>query len=261
MTLFYKTQKGEDCDPLHRTLFHLSSSPRSLSPHYDLRQHLICCVAVIFSFACLVLLSIVLITEMSRAAFAARVADQVLRFHVIANSDSPEDQALKLEVRDALVAYMAQFNDSFDNAQEAAAFAADHCRELQQIAQTVIDQAGHPYTAQASVTTCHFPNKTYGDLTFPAGNYQALRVEIGQAKGQNWWCVLYPLLCFTEEGMVTVPEESQELLQGALSQKDYERLTADADNFCSALDNNDTASASRTQIRFRILDWLSSLFS
>ena len=193
----------------------------SLSP---LRTHLLCCGAIFFSFACLTLLGITVITEMSRASLAQRVADQVLRFHVIANSDSPEDQALKLEVRDTLISYMAHHRTAFDNADEAADFAAEHCHELTQIAQDVIDRAGYPYTASATVTTCPFPEKTYGHLTFPAGDYQALRVELGQAQGQNWWCVLYPLLCFTEEGMITVPEESQEILQETLSKTDYRRL-------------------------------------
>ena len=189
-----------------------------------LRTHLLLCGAIIFSFACLTLLGITVITEMSRAALAKRVADQVLRFHVIANSDSEEDQALKLEVRDALITYMADHRTAFDNADEAAAFAAAHCQELAQVAQSVIYQAGFSYTASASVTTCPFPEKTYGDLTFPSGEYQALRVELGQAQGQNWWCVLYPLLCFTEEGVVTVPEDSQEILQESLSTGDYRRL-------------------------------------
>ena len=189
-----------------------------------LRTHLLFCGAIIFSFVCLTLLGITVITEMSRAALAKRVADQVLRFHVIANSDSEEDQALKLDVRDALISYMADHRTTFDNADEAAAFAASHCQELSQIAQSVIHQAGFSYTASTAVTTCPFPEKTYGDLTFPAGEYQALRVELGQAQGQNWWCVLYPLLCFTEEGVVTVPEESQEILQKNLSERDYHRL-------------------------------------
>ena len=189
-----------------------------------LRTHLLLCGAIIFSFACLTLLGITVITEMSRAALAERVADQVLRFHVIANSDSEEDQALKLDVRDALISYMADHRTAFDNADEAAAFAAEHCEELSQVAQSVIHQAGFSYTASASVATCPFPEKTYGDLTFPAGDYQALRVELGQAQGQNWWCVLYPLLCFTEEGAVTVPEKSQEILQENLSANDYHRL-------------------------------------
>ncbi len=232
-----------------------SPSLSMTSPDQPLRRHLLCCAAIVFSFACLILFGIILITEATRAAFASRVADQVLRFHVIANSDSDEDQALKLQVRDALISYMAQFHDSFDSADEAVAFAGAHCQELQQVAQTVIDRAGYPYRATASVTTCSFPEKTYGDLTFPAGDYQALRVELGQARGQNWWCVLYPLLCFTEEGMVTVPEESQEILQNALSEEDYDLLCSDDDSATSS--PNQTHSP---QIRFWIWEWLTHLF-
>ena len=220
----------------------------SLTP---LRAHLLCCTAIVFSFTCLVLFGTTLITEISRAFFASRVADQVLRFHVIANSDNPEDQVLKLEVRDALISYMADHRTAFDSADEAAAFAADHCDELTQLAQTVIDQAGFSYTASASVTTCPFPEKTYGDLTFPAGDYQALRVELGQAQGQNWWCVLYPLLCFTEEGMVAVPEESQEILQENLSKTDYRHLYSQP-----YPENSATGS-----FRFWFWDWIQSVFS
>ena len=227
--------------------FSLPQFSLSLTP---LRAHLLQCVAIIFSFACMALLGITLVTEMSRAALASRVADQVLRFHVIANSDSPEDQALKLEVRDALISYMADHRTAFDSADEAAAFAADHCDELTQLAQIVIDQAGFSYTASASVTVCPFPEKTYGDLTFPAGDYQALRVELGQAQGQNWWCVLYPLLCFTEEGMVAVPEESQTLLQTSLSPNDYAQLQS-SQGKCS-----DTI-----EVRFWVWDWLRKLLS
>jgi len=218
MKLFSKIKSWHSC-----TLSPSLPSPSLLSQSL-LRTHLLFCAAVVLSFTCLTLLGVTMITEMSRAALAERIADQVLRFHVIANSDSPEDQALKLEVRDALISYMADHRTSFDNADEATAFATAHCEDLTHIAQSVIDQSGFPYSATASVTTCPFPKKTYGDLTFPAGDYRALRVELGQAEGQNWWCVLYPLLCFTEEGMVTVPEESQAILQESLSTSDYHRL-------------------------------------
>ena len=233
--------------------FTLPQLPSFLTP---LRTHLLCCVTIIFSFACLVLLGITMITEMSRAALASRVADQVLRFHVIANSDSSEDQALKLEVRDALISYMADHRTAFDSADEAAAFAADHCHELTQLAQAIIDQAGFSYTASASVTVCPFPEKTYGDLTFPAGDYQALRVELGQAQGQNWWCVLYPLLCFTEEGMVAVPEESQEILQENLSQADYRHLCSQPHPTASHPVNSATFT-----FRFWFLEWIQSALS
>ncbi len=186
----------------------------------------------------------VLVSNILQARYVERIADQVLRFHVIANSDSTADQELKLAVRDALVAYMAKNGDSFENADEAAAFASSHCSELTEIAAAVIRQAGQNYPVSASVTWCSFPDKTYGNLTFPAGRYRALQVKIGAADGQNWWCVLYPLLCFTDEGTVSVPEQSQEKLQEALDEEDYERLE----------------NAGRPRLRFKFLEWLEELF-
>lgn len=191
---------------------------------------------------CLLFFFSVIWENYSRMCYAKRLAEEVLRFHVIANSDSEEDQALKLAVRDALIAYMASYSSSFTDADAAARFAAAHCEELEEIAASVIEEAGYRYPVQASVGPCRFPDKTYDGLSFPAGVYNALRVEIGQAQGQNWWCVLYPPLCFTEEGSASVPQSSREQLKECLSDEDYERLQS--------------ADPGRPQIRLRLLDWI-----
>lgn len=177
------------------------------------------------SALCLCVAMGILLLRWRQAQFVSRLADAVLRFHVIANSDSQEDQALKLEVRDALISYMASHADTFQSAEDAANYAAAHTEELEQVANAVLLANEASYTASASLCLCEFPDKQYGDLTFPAGTYQALRIELGEAKGQNWWCVLYPLLCYTKEGLVSVPEESETLLQDALSPEDYGELT------------------------------------
>lgn len=191
---------------------------------------------------CLFFFFSVLWENYSRMCYARRLAENVLRFHVIANSDSDEDQALKLRVRDALVSYMAACGDSFDDAEDASAYAAAHLNELEAVAAAVVRACGYTYPVKAGVGACAFPDKTYDGLTFPAGVYEALRVEIGQAEGQNWWCVLYPPLCFTEEGSAAVPEDSREQLKEALGEEDYARLEQSAPG--------------RPQIRFRLLDWL-----
>lgn len=196
----------------------------------------------VLAAVCLLFFFSVVWENYSRMCYARRLAEEVLRFHVIANSDSKEDQALKLAVRDALISYMASYGSSFTDADAAARFAAAHCDELEQIAASVIEEAGYFYPVEASVGPCRFPDKTYDDLCFPAGVYNALRVEIGQAQGQNWWCVLYPPLCFTEEGSATVPETSREQLKECLSDEDYERLKS--------------SDPSRPQIRLRLFDWL-----
>ena len=212
----------------------------------DLKQNLWLRAGILsgaaLSAVCLFFFIWILWENISQMRFASRLADEVLRFHVIANSDSREDQALKLEVRDALIAYMAPYGDSFSDAQEAAAFAAAHCDELRQVAAVVVEAAGCSYPVRAYVTCCDFPDKIYDGLTFPAGVYEALRVEIGQAQGQNWWCVLYPPLCFTEEGSASVPDDSREQLRAQLSEEDYARL--------------EEAEPGRPQVRFRLLDWL-----
>ena len=229
---------------LHVSPFHVSRFHASFF-HADrgrLRAGMI--AGALAAVLCTAALIGVLVSNMLQARYVERIADQVLRFHVIANSDNTADQELKLAVRDALVAYMAENGDSFANADEAAAFAAAHCDELAEVAAAVIRQAGQDYPVSASVTWCSFPDKTYGNLTFPAGSYRALQVKIGEAAGQNWWCVLYPLLCFTDEGTVSVPEDSQERLQEALGEEDYERLE----------------NAGRPQLRFKLLEWLEELF-
>ena len=200
------------------------------------------------------------------------IADEVFRFHVLANSDSDEDQRVKLEVRDAVIAYMksemmsdsrmaghveqtalnsgkdlAQ-TDSFhrvgfnvsdmteaqesekvygSSAQATKKWAQMHLQELIQVADDVLDYEGMDYKADAQVTECYFPEKTYGDLTFPQGKYEALRITLGKAAGHNWWCVLYPNLCFLDETCAVVSDDGKEELKGVLTDNEYHLLTDD----------------------------------
>ena len=104
-----------------------------------------------------------------------------------------------------------------------------HTDELEKLAASVIAEAGQDYPVSAAVTTCYFPEKTYGDVTFPAGNYEALRIEIGAAKGHNWWCVLYPNLCFLDATNAVVPEEGKKELKSVLTEEEYSQVTAQSD--------------------------------
>lgn len=117
--------------------------------------------------------------------------DGILRLHVIANSDSEADQAVKLLVRDAILACM----EPGDSAEEAEAFVRDHGAELLQAAEDVLRERGFSYSAQLMLGDYEFPDRTYGDTLYPAGTYRALRVVLGEGAGQNWWCVLFPPLC------------------------------------------------------------------
>lgn len=157
------------------------------------------------------------------------LAQEVLRFHILANSDSEQDQALKIKVRDEVLAYLEQtMPDDMDRA-ETKEWMRRHVEELKDVSQAVVDAEGYDYPVNAAVTTCWFPDRTYGEVTFPAGNYEALRIEIGAAKGHNWWCVLYPNLCFLDAANAVVPEEGKQKLQNVLSEEEYSQITSTSD--------------------------------
>ena len=153
------------------------------------------------------------------------LAEEVFRFHVLANSDSKEDQALKMKVKETVIAYMKASIPESESVTMTKHWASTHTEEIEEISEQVIQEEGYDYTVKARVTTCDFPDKTYGDITFPAGEYEALRVEIGQAKGQNWWCVLYPNLCFIDSVHAVVPEKGKKELKNVLEEDTYEMVT------------------------------------
>lgn len=123
------------------------------------------------------------------------VRERVVRLHVLANSDSGEDQALKLKVRDAILAASADWQDTAHTADEALALAQERLPTLQAVAQEVVAAEGYAYPVQVEVCRAYFTTRQYETVTLPAGTYDAVRVIIGEGKGQNWWCVMYPPLC------------------------------------------------------------------
>ena len=149
-------------------------------------------------FMGLVLILLAVIGFFQSAAPAKAVlasSDGVLRLHVIAASDSERDQSAKLAVRDAILPLFAEA----ESYEDARAFLLSHGGELQRTAEAVLDARGLDYGVQLSLGTETFPDRTYGDLLFPAGDYDALCVRLGAAAGHNWWCVLFPPLCIVSE--------------------------------------------------------------
>lgn len=129
----------------------------------------------------------------------------IVRLHVLANSDTVEDQALKLKVRDAVIEYMEK-QDDLNSAGEARKYLSENLNRLEKIAEGVIASEGYDYSARANLGVRYIPEKAYGGITFPAGNYEALNITIGRGEGENWWCVLFPPLCLLEEGTATDDE-------------------------------------------------------
>lgn len=163
-------------------------------------------------------------------AVSSDISDSVFRLHVIANSDSQEDQNLKYKVRDALLEYMNTLCSSEFSKEEAMNIAQNHIDDFSNIAQDIVTQNGYDYPINVSIGKYNFPTKEYGDVSLPAGNYDALRVEIGSASGHNWWCVMFPPLCFVDVSSGVVPESSKELLQDGMSEEEYDLLTKSSDN-------------------------------
>lgn len=152
------------------------------------------------------------------------IAGEILRFHVIANSDSKEDQALKLKVRDAVVEYMKDLLEGAEDLEETKGRVAERLAGIEELAMRIVEKEQAGYPVHAELTECYFPRKSYGDCTFPAGRYEALRICIGKAEGKNWWCVLFPNLCFVDSIHAVVPEEQKKELKNVLTEEEYESL-------------------------------------
>lgn len=159
-----------------------------------------------------------------RQKLQEKVAENIIRFHVIANSDSSEDQDLKYRVKDALINTLYPYFEGIDNIDDARAVLEDKLPLIKDVASQVIKDNGYAYPVSVSFTTCYFPMKIYGDYTFPPGNYEALQVRIGNAQGKNWWCVIFPPLCFVDETYSIVSEDSEKKLNYLLTDEELELL-------------------------------------
>lgn len=153
------------------------------------------------------------------------LSDNVFRLHVIANSDSKEDQDLKYKVRDKLIEYMKSITSNIENKEEVINIAYNNIENFQKIAEQVIKENGFNYPVKIEIGNFSFPTKTYGDISLPSGFYDALKVEIGNASGQNWWCVMFPPLCFVDVTSGVVPESSKENLETNLGQEEYDIIS------------------------------------
>ncbi|MCF0148048.1 MAG: stage II sporulation protein R [Clostridium sp.] len=126
------------------------------------------------------------------------IADKIIRFHVIANSNTEEDQSLKLKVRDKVIEFVANNLRESKSLDESRQFIIDNKSTMEDIAKAIINENGYSYNVTSTLSKENFPDKIYGDVVFPQGEYEAYRILIGDAKGENWWCVMFPPLCFVD---------------------------------------------------------------
>ena len=192
---------------------------------YNNLIYIICSDKVKYAFIIAFLLFIYI--GISAISYADSVSDNissgVFRLHVIANSDSEEDQKLKYIVRDAILDKMNTKYKSVSTKEELVSML--NLEEIRNIAkQTIIDE-GYSYDVSVEIGNFAFPTKTYGDISLPSGLYDALRVKIGQAEGKNWWCVMFPPLCFVDVSSGIVPEDSKNILKNSMGSEEYELIS------------------------------------
>ncbi|MBU3197166.1 stage II sporulation protein R [Clostridium algidicarnis] len=151
------------------------------------------------------------------------IKDKMIRFHVIANSDSIEDQDIKLKVRDKVLEYIYPKLEGASEIDKSREILKENDKEIKDIALKVLQENNYDYKVESTLSNEMFPVKSYGDITLPQGEYEAYRIILGDGKGQNWWCVMFPPLCFVDitKGEVS-SEDTEEIMKKNLSEKEYD---------------------------------------
>lgn len=191
---------------------------------------------LLFFMVLITLFSIVIVIVGSRknvvrAEVQKDIAKNIIRFHVRANSDSEYDQQLKLKVKDAIVNFMQPLLANSSSIDESRQILQENLDAIITKAKEVLQQEGADNEVTAYFETSYFPMKSYGDMTFPPGEYEAFRIDIGEASGKNWWCVLYPPLCFVEATHGVLPEESKNTLKNVLTEEEYNMVSGKPTQF------------------------------
>ncbi len=168
------------------------------------------------------------------------ISSSVVRLHVVANSDSTDDQNLKLKVRDDITSYLEPVLKNAYDINDTKEIIRDNLRDIEKEAEKSIKKYGYEYNVTADFNKFDFPTKVYENTKFPKGKYDALKIVIGDGEGQNWWCVLYPQLCFDISMAGVLSEESDTKLKNVLTDDEYNIVTSKDINF-----------------KFKIVEWFS----
>jgi len=161
----------------------------------------------------------------AKAKIQEGIASEIIRFHVIANSDLDYDQAVKMKVKDAVITALRPKMNTEGDITEARKEILANMNYIQQVAKQTLKENGFKYDVNVSLGKEQFPIKVYGDITLPAGLYEALCIRIGKAEGHNWWCIVFPTLCYVNETYSYVPDASKGKLKHVLTDEEYEEIT------------------------------------
>ena len=176
--------------------------------------------------------------------FSDDYKDNLIRFHVLANSDSDEDQALKLKVRDEVISYLQPKLKDSESIKESEQIILKEENNLMDICKKTIKENGYDYDVNINLGYSKFPTKQYSSVVLPAGEYKALKIVIGKGQGRNWWCVMFPPLCFVDISSGVVPDESKELMEDNLSDEEFALISNKSD--------------SEIQFKFKLLEFFNN---
>lgn len=184
-------------------------------------------------------------------ASSTAIPDEAIRLRILAHSDQPEDQWIKRQVRDRLLTYMDEEATSMDDIETAREVIKQRLPEIHGIVSQMVDKQGYDYDVEVDFGQVPFPTKRYGDQIYPAGDYEAVRISLGSGTGANWWCVLFPPLCFVDMSHAdAVPEDT-----GQTAGESEAEQQSDNDQLASQDGQDDEA---EIEVRFFLLDWFDS---
>lgn len=176
-----------------------------------------------FFLAAAVIFSVVWAKEKDGRA-DQKIKQGVVRFHIRANSDSRKDQAEKLLVRDQVVAYLKPYMEQANTKEDAKRILNSRKKEIAKVAKSTLQKRGRDLPVKVYLTREKFPEKDYGSYVFPEGTYDALRIDLGNASGHNWWCVMFPDLCITKESEAAKDKKTRKKLEQQVGKKGVEKL-------------------------------------
>ena len=185
--------------------------------------------------------SIAAYTYVYSATTQRDIAENVIRFHVLAHSDNCADQAIKDTVRKEVLAEFEALLSQTDSVKDTRQLLKEELPQIQAHAEAVVRKKGFNYPVEARIGKAFFPTQVYGNLAFPPGVYEALQIKIGDGIGQNWWCLMFPPLCFVD---MTGTETGRQQLADTVSEESFRLLTFQDQNASPTM-----------EVRFRVVEW------
>ena len=174
--------------------------------------------------------------------------NKLIRFHVIANSDSDEDQNLKLKVRDAVIDYLQPKLELSSSIEESETIIKSEYKKLENISKNIVLENGYKYDISVGIDYSTFPTKQYSNVVLPAGEYKALRIIIGEGKGKNWWCVMFPPLCIVDEQSSIIDTDTDKKLREVLTEEEYALIA-----------QNNKKQVNKVEVKFKIVEILQNI--